>query len=541
MMRLFGQPTHNRLEVIVTEDVGYLNTRLNHEWILNNNIMQYSSYIIYKSDSKALIESLIIPIKQASMMPFKCVLKYPNGSLRLYDAIQAYPIVESVNYPEGHSKTTTYHVKCEIADYALFDDKNKQSLVAIIDGSEFDFTKNESDLRSMRLSFTSLKYQLPTYIDARQPKKKATAHCIHMLYDLEFNGNADGLAQFFDILIDLKINEIKMYIYRHHSLVDLNLMRNYKFLSVVHHDAVHHRVCQLEIYNLKRAPNSELFKYSYDQCMLGFRKFFQIIEVARVKAIHDKLNTNDCYINFRHLYEIVTNYDYDEFIWPRVSMLGQLQTVYDNMTGDLKSMCGYRPPRVLDAYDYESSLLKRHSNTGSLRLEHVAMIDFSVNLDQFFNDLEQAISNNVNMGSNMRIISYKESGYDVKFTVADSELAYAKQLVQYYKIVRKMSEYLAKVSKLRKNLNRAVALYAPVRLGKSIFDTDRCDLINAHGAETPKSTSLQVTFGFVSHFREFYGGFLPIKNRKTSITRLYIDMEYYHYFFKKFANINCKI
>jgi hypothetical protein len=430
---------------------------------------------------------------------------------------------------------TSYFILAEIrrvlCEFTSTETIDEQSLVAIIDSTDFDQNKLDSDMDFTKLPFKYLKSQLPDHMNATMPKKKSIGHCIHMIYDLEFTDRKDSLSQFLDTLADLKIDKVRMYIYRHHSLADLNLLKRHKFLTVVHHDAVHHRVCQLEIYNLKRQPNSKLFKYMHDHCLATYEQLFQIIEVDRVKNMHDDLNTNDCYLNFRYSYEIVTNYDFDEFIWPHKGKIGKIQTLYNDMQADLKSVCQYKSSNP-DAYEHESGLLNEHKNLVYLRLEHVVMIGFTPNLDDFFQRLNQTLWAVI---TQKKTVSYYEFDRTVNFIVESNDVDYAKQLVHYYSVARQMYSYLNKTN-VRYNFNRAVAFHAPVRLGKSIFNTDKVEMISVHEAYIPTEHQLlPYNVEYVSHFREEYN-FFGSTAKLNSIRKLYVDLEYYHYLFRKFAS-----
>lgn len=37
-----------------------------------------------------------------------------------------------------------------------------------------------------------------------------------------------------------------------------------------------------------------------------------------IRGIHEKICTNDCLLNFKWKFEFTTNYDFDEFIFPRI-------------------------------------------------------------------------------------------------------------------------------------------------------------------------------------------------------------------------------
>jgi hypothetical protein len=509
------------------------NTRLNNEWILNKNILQYSSYIIFKENNRTTIEALIMPVNALmSNSNWKCILKSADGLLTLYGVTTSFKIERVINDKKKRDRYTTriYRVKCEFISNTEID---SQSLVAIIDATQFGQKRVASDLGEGTLSFEYLKYQLPGFINATMPKKKSIGHCIHMIYDLEFEDRKNSLAQFFDIITDLHIDKVRMYIYRHHSLVDLNLLKKYKFLTVVHHDAVHHRVCQLDIYNLNFNPNSTVLKQLYDECLAAYLKLFPIIELERVKGIHDELNTNDCYLNFRYLYEIVNNYDFDEFIWPHKSKMGQLQTFYDDMNGDLRSVCNHGSMEI-NAYEHQSMLLGNIRNKGVLSLHHIVMLGFTQNLDLFFKNLNDALSKEIN---DFSVVDFQEMGKVFKFKINKNQVPYAKQLVQYYNVARQMYYYLNK-TEVRWNLNRAVALHANFRLGKSIYNTNTAEMLNVHNAYIPKPTAVQHTVAYVSHFREFYVSFFPTKNGTLSIEELYIDMEYYHFLFRKYVICN---
>ncbi len=109
------------------------NTRLNHEWILNKKILQYSSYIKAKPNGKINVESIIMPVDPtSSYADWKCVVKQTaNSSISLYPVQNTFKINRLIQ-DKGRSSYTTQiqRVTCKITRSDKIDD---QTLVAIID------------------------------------------------------------------------------------------------------------------------------------------------------------------------------------------------------------------------------------------------------------------------------------------------------------------------------------------------------------------------------------------------------------------------
>ena len=107
--------------------------------------------------------------------------------------------------------------------------------------------------------------------------------------------------------------------------------------------------------------------YSYEQCARSFDGMFGVAGLgggewlARLNTA-EKMASNDCYLKYRYTHEFVTNYDFDEFIFPRHLPL-------DDYSPYLNKSCDQVQAEATTSnhnmYEYARQLVAKYQNNTS--------------------------------------------------------------------------------------------------------------------------------------------------------------------------------
>ena len=291
----------------------------------------------------------------------------------------------------------------------------------------------------------------------------------------------------------------------------------------------------MQIQNKENNPDSSVHDYLLKQCQHGYRNLFQAIVVAGTWNLHEKIASNDCLINFKYTHEFVTNYDFDELIIPHHSNMGDMQVYFDNMSSSKASVCDHNPVKF-NLYDHAVKMLNKHNDAAVLSLDHVMMAPFSEDLNEFFSNMERKIENYTDFKESLTL-TFKNTVFEI---VNHGDIVYSKQLVKLYKTVNFINRNLVNKEKIVPNFNRAVAFKNPTRLGKSLYNTNLCEMINVHNADIFAGLTAVVPYrdSFASHFRDDYEDFFK-EPTTYSIRFIYIDVEYYHFLLIKYYGLDC--
>ena len=111
--------------------------------------------------------------------------------------------------------------------------------------------------------------------------------------------------------------------------------------------------------------------------MHAFNSHFNM-SIGYTSNAHERMNTNDCYMHYRYEYEYVTNYDFDELIFPREFDVKQIPLMYSNKT---KCSALELTHKNYDIYEYSTRLFKKfNSNKPScLLFPHVLLVRINEN------------------------------------------------------------------------------------------------------------------------------------------------------------------
>ena len=347
--------------------------RENGDWIVNKHSIQYSAYGIFKGDVLK-IESLVF-MNLGRNGQIRCVVA--NAKLKYIALLSVVNDVEIL--PPVHKIT------CEWPKQPF--DKNEKIFVAIISEGDFDFSKNLTD-ESNILSFEAIQFQRARLFNADKPKKQAIAHCVHMFYGVDDIQSNDMLkfSNWVEIQRTIGYSQMRIYVLKLNQTAFEYLNKKYEgFVTFVRHQTTFDPICGWLKDKLDANPNSKLYETLYNNCKFAFDRTFNPIEGGP----HDRVCMNDCYLNFKYEYELFTNYDIDEVIFPRLNEMDNLKSFESVSCNDSLKL----EPKY-NMYEYGMKLLDKFgkSNIACLMFKHVAYLPNGPELEEFISQIENALS-----------------------------------------------------------------------------------------------------------------------------------------------------
>lgn len=264
-------------------------------------------------------------------------------------------------------------------------------------------------------------------------------------------------------------------------------------------------------------------------------------------ALHtfELVATNDCLMSFKYEFEYVTNYDFDEFILPRLHLPTSELSYLDEQNANLtcESLSKQTEPTQAAApytlYNYVRDLIAEDAKNSSsnpkiasLHFKHMLM--FPRLPDQFVNDLL-----NVSLLNEKRTVMFDYFNMRVYFNV---DPAYDSPLRAAFNRTRQLGECMSELIDKRRldgnnitvNWNRLYGIWMNLRCGKSVFNTDYVDLINQHELQHSSEPSARVIdvpieHGYVSHFRETIDIQFFLGQTYSFSSNFRVDFEYYRF------------
>lgn len=158
-------------------------------------------------------------------------------------------------------------------------------------------------------------FHKPNFLDSRIPKKKAISHCIHMMFDV-YGERFTRFSNWFDVQKHLGIDRFRLYFFRINQTSEEMIRKKVgKHAEIFHSRLDKPFICRHYITFLEN-QKSEIADYLMKNCEDMFSVYFDWNREGVFNA-HEKVCTNDCLLNFKWTHEFTTNYDFDEFIFPR--------------------------------------------------------------------------------------------------------------------------------------------------------------------------------------------------------------------------------
>ena len=320
----------------------------NHKFLINNNVAQYSSYIIQDSaiqdvnKIEAIVHFTHRHVKDfGSKENFTCILKVLSDDENA-DQIMELDAFESPKFYWRDNKKLIYNLN--LKSFQGRTDLLDKIVVAIIWKHDFSNNVNVSFNSSSRvvLPYSLIKFQKPTIIKQIEPRMPAVSLCVPYTYAV-----SSQIFTWIDYHLSFGVKEITFYDATDNGTLTKLLKTKYdERINILPFKINLNDVCDL-------SPDDSLRKLCVDFFNDQFREKYSW------RQRFEQLTSNDCFIYSKQKYEFIGYYDLDEFIFPRTSTLISNSSFYTCNT--VSSICSVKPFSN-NFYDYLNSLVEQHRN-----------------------------------------------------------------------------------------------------------------------------------------------------------------------------------
>ena len=564
------------------EDSRLINYAPNYQYMINNNLAQYSSYVIIDKDSRnktiytieGFVQLNLKYVKKfGTKKDFLCLVKFLNN---INETIE----LEVTHWPK-FKWDYNRKIICSIKIDKTTDLNNL--LVAIIWKNDYKkdlkinkFINSLNKLKEKQVSlpYSLIKFQKPTIIHALQERLPSVSFCVHYTYAIP-----PQLFNWIDFHLSIGVGEIMLY----DSLEDKSLTK-----SIKEHYGSDKRLTIMP-YNISLSDicdDSILFKqYTEQSCPKVLRKFLtesckqfyndKFRKRFEWRRPQEQLSVNDCFTVLSKKHEFIGYYDFDEFVYPRT--MDNLKDFYENKTfykcdDDHSRICSLKPfennfkvqrsdnPANNYLYNYLHSIIEENRNgrdlqlLGSIRFLHAAVLIPNHVEKKLLTDLGTIIER-IEMDKNNSIVFplslyLSEEPYTRghRFLIEKDDVNYIKYLYKAYNSFFPCvyKKYLNNINQIDSSLVRYLYYITEFneRWPKEIHYYKNVKSIWNHWViETDKNawsfTPSPENGHFLPHYRADIAAIYK-KNYNATIRKLNVDFEYSFYLLKKYTNF-CKV
>ena len=554
----------------------------NNYYVTNNNIAQYSSYIIIDNDNtdteyrvEVIIEYNVKYIKDFGIdNNFVCILKYYISKSKV-EIIELHP-VDSVKINVWENRKFIFNLKLE--QFQIFKknsndfDLNK-IVIAVIWANDFNRyldsvsfissrpdTKNKN--RTVKFPYSFITFQKPDILKT-EPRLPSLSICAANFYGNtppEFHNWIHLHLQFgvehiliYDGNLEINWNEKIRENYRNDDRI--KVLDDQSLFADQCNDNILYK--QFSKYNLK----SEIVNYLKKNCY----EFFDFshrsgpkksTEIGWTPNVHRIVVLNDCFTRLSKKYEFILIHDFDEFVYPR--NMDTLEDFYNQKRllscNNLDEICSSVPlvyKKDNNLYNYLQSLIKKYGNRRSIK--NLASIEFKQAETmpreyekKFIHELGSLI-NHLNASTVFPMLIPANKHHI--FIIEKEDTDYIKYIHNAYNSLIKCfyEGYFQQIDALDKQFIRALYFFPSAgRFPKTVHYYKNVRSVNIHWVEerTPHSWMIfpsEMNGHFSEHYRgeiEIYDENNPIFKQQyfnQSIKKLNIDFEFLLFIFKKYA------
>jgi hypothetical protein len=524
----------------------------NFHFMQNNNLMQYSSYIIVNSINDyqivAFVQFNYKYIKNfENISDFRCLITQNGIAIEL-------PTSEAPKLYWNPNKKLIFNYKT----------KNKWDFegdgdvgIAIIRIQDFDknLTEPIENSTGLILPHSLIKFQIPTVIHTVEPRLKSVGLCSHYAYTIP-----SQLVNWIDLHLSFNISEIVLY-----DATDGNnltkMLQKHKYFN---------EKIILKEYNINRdyLCDEKIICDQYiddinNTCAILLRSCYQFYEHEFKEKFHwrnkhEQLTSNDCFTQLSQKYEFVIHYDLDEAILPRNTKINNNFKNQVYKCNDYSSICPLKPFEN-DFYNYINNIIQNYgkdrnkNKLASISFEHAIYLIPNYIEKKLMSDLQDIIQK-IDDKNNTIIYPIKlflseppfKNGHN--FIIEKNDIDYIQNLSKAYNSVIPCAyhKYISNIDNIDKSLLRHLYFVTEgnQRMGKAIHYSKNVKTIFTHYAQDAVPDTWSITAAaldghILSHYRDKVS---PVydKNFENSIRKLNVDFEYFFYLLKIFTNF-CQI
>ena len=499
-----------------------------NKWMINNQIFQYSSYILIKNNKPYHVVSLLM-IKIAvdfKLLELKCLIKsIKTGRIYKFDIVNTVDFVGAIK-----------QVKCLI-DVDM-EDLN-DLLVAIINNDDFKVESDEDQIsKELGKSYYTLpesliNFQIPTKVFVPNKKFPEIAICVHYSYGIPLNKILKWLQYHH------KIGIKKIVLYNLYDLDETKIHEKFdkSFVDIRPYNIDYEALCDSKrLKSIYEKLGKVKYQIMKDECEEVFYRFFDNPFYDHLNRWnHELVTSNDCYSSLQPIYDFVAYYDYDEIIHPRSLNASKTLECTTHEICDLQ--------QKIDIYSYLNRLImKNHVSRNllsSFEFKNVYFIESNYYLKTFMQNLNEFIIKNetyfhnessaVVTALNLHLKLSHTNGYH--FLVYPKDLKYIKQLHANYVEMECLNKKININETMYFTFNRFIFIDTEKHSHKFVHNTANVNAVYPYYQDfsTPgsKLLAVDVNDGMLSHFRNDY---FELKELTLSITCLKFDLEYFKYF-----------
>ncbi len=356
-----------------------------------------------------------------------------------------------------------YRVRCLLNEDSFFGLNLSLVKIAIV------------DIRDNKQRFY---FQKPLFFDRGKPKKDKLVNYVHTLRNVDDSRFAK-LINWIRLNKEFGVDKIRFCAIELADRFVTRLRGKFSdYIDIVRHEVDIERVC-------KNMHSKDTKKECADKFKLHF-------DVKKLLGLHDKICTNDCFMSYKYVYRYLSNYDVDEFIFPR-----RFETNYFNADVARQKSCAkayenfskpaQKRPDSTIMTDYMERLVEKYGrNVSHFRFENYLVLkEYSGALKK----LENKDLSKVQVNTTWETI--------LKYETPDAALTLlrSKADLEYFDSLRQMANFTKCVnnkfmspnaSLFRTKWLRLLASPVYVQPGKSIYNTDLVESLNQHTTRMPK-------------------------------------------------------
>ena len=540
--KLFDQP--KVVFVSLQEQIDYKN----NQFMQNNNLMQYSAYLIIDSKNEAKIEAFIqfnhkYEKNFENKSDFICLMKFNDKIIEL-------ETVETPKFYWNDNKKFIFNYKHY--NGSLINTTTGKIGIAVIRIK--DFSKklkfpSEDPVSGFVLPYSMIKYQTPKIIIPTLPRLKSMGLCVHYSYNVP-----NQLTNWLDLHLSFGVSHIILY----DATVGKNLTKlieekGYSKEQVIIKEFNIQKdfLCRNETLNCNTSKCNDLLLKS---CHQFYEHEFK--EKYHWRNKHEQLTSNDCFTELSQIVEFIGYYDLDEIVFPRSELAFNRSAKHT--CDQFSTICSQTP--FNNFYSYLHSLIKAQQDDrdinqfGSISFAHAAYLIPNNIEKQLIFDLQTLIQrvdedNNKTLKFPLSLyLSEPPFNKGHTFLIDKNDVNYSKELLASYQslIPCAYHKYIKNLKSLDNTLLRHLYFLTEgnQRMGKEIHYYKNIKSIFTHYAMDHKQQTWSIrapdlSGHILSHYREdvapVYNG-----NFKNSIRKLNVDFEYVFYLLKNHSSF-CSI
>ena len=542
----------------------------NREYMINNNIAQYSSNLIIDNESlkKNLyqIETFIQFNGHqgnlfGSMEDFMCLVKILKiKGMEVEEEIIELDPIESPYLFWYYNKKLIFNLDIKNSKFYSLDRSNfniYNILVAVIWKADFDkdLSLNEfkndklkkfKNLNGVILSYSLIKYQIPLIIESNEPRLQSVGLCAHFLYSAP-----SYLLSWIKMHLLFKVDQI--VIYDGTAKKELTKTFYHTFgederITVVPFKIMYNEICNESIiFNQFKELIITTFLRNYlkESCENFYEKTFNQSIIENKHWAFEQTTGNDCFTILSRKHEFIGYYDIDEYVFPR-----HFDSIKDISNTNASSICSIDSLNsTYRFYNYIITLVENNRNgrdisqLSSIRFQHKYLLMPNTAEKNLIHKLGSLVQTNKTLNFPLNLTFTNSSRW---FRIEKNDLEYVDYLYKTYtSFIKNVAEnYLENITEIDKNLLRYTSILTENNhhSSKEIHYYKNVKSISHHNSKELLKNTWNISTSsnnFISHFRVDLSKFYD-ENFGGSIRTLNFDIEYINFLLRKFSQF-CNI